>query len=64
MKNIDTRIKKLEDVVKPNEPHVLVAFGKEAADQKRLEYQEAHPREAEPLMIIVEFVDAPVRSDK
>jgi hypothetical protein len=64
MKNIDTRIQKLEDVVKPNTPDVLVAFSRAEADQKLLEYKETHPGSAEPLMVVVEFVEASPSSER
>jgi hypothetical protein len=64
MNKIDMRIKKLEDVIKPNMPHVIVVFGKEAAKKKLLEYQKAHPRSAEPFMVVVEFVEASSSSER
>jgi hypothetical protein len=63
MNKIDIRIRKLEDAVKPNTPHCLLAFSQEEANQKKLEYQKAHPREAEPLIIIVEFIAAPASKE-
>jgi hypothetical protein len=63
MKNIDTRIKKLEDVVKPNKPHVLLAFSEVEADEKVREYKETHPGSVEPMVIIITFVASPARQE-
>ena len=64
MNKTNTRIKKLEDVIKPNTPHCILAYSQEEADQKLLEYQEAYPGSAELLVIVVEFVAAPARSER
>jgi hypothetical protein len=64
MKSIDTRINRLENVVNPNTPHVIVAFSEEEADEKVREYEETHPGSGELMVITVNFIDSPKSQER
>jgi hypothetical protein len=61
---MNTRIKKLEDVIKPNKPHCILAFGREDADKKMLKYQETYPGSVEPTVLMVKFIASPASSER
>ena len=56
MKRIHSRINKIEDAIKPERPHFLVAHGREEAEKNILQYQKDHLGLPVPTVLIVETI--------
>ena len=59
---IDSRLKKVEEAVRPKNTACIVAYSREEADEKIREYTEKYPGRQIPLIVIVQFIAKPANS--